>query len=234
MAVSSRAQALSRAATIWPVNGVPYSMSTIHQPDGYRQDCSGFVSLCWGLPTPGEDTQSLVTEGWMYEIPIATLQAGDAIGKCGPGTLGPVGHIQLFERWTTTGLVIWEQSGGRSGPWHHTIKAITPGYRAYRLAGIDGGATPAPPEPEDDMALYLVSAPGDPAVWLSDGLSRRGIHNAEEIQGWLNLGARRFVDVDLSWYGEPIGSAPVVVEVDAAAVRAAVRAELDATKLAGA
>lgn len=135
----ARSAVLTRAATIWPTGGVPYSQSTIHQPDGYRQDCSGFLSLCWAIPAGqwgGENTESLVGEGWMVEIPTDQLQPGDAVGMCGPGTLGNAGHIQLFDGWTTGGLVIWEQAGGTWGPTHRTIKRITPGYKAYRFTGI--------------------------------------------------------------------------------------------------
>lgn len=196
----SRVQAVARAATVWTPGTVPYSQARNHQPDGYRQDCSGYVSMCWGLAAPGESTVTLVTKGLMAEVPAGQLQPGDAIGLCGPGTAGNAGHIQLVEAVTATGLVIWEQAGGTAGPTRRTIKRPTPGYKAYRLATID-----TPSTVEDDMAaLFLVSAPGDPAVWLSNGIQRRGVHNEAEIKGWLMLGARRFENVDLSWYGDPV------------------------------
>jgi len=137
----TRIEALRRASSIWSPGTVPYSQVLRHQPDGYRQDCSGYVSMCWAIPSSpwgGENTESLVTEGWMSEVPADQLQPGDAIGMCGPGTLGDAGHVQLFEAWTAGGgLVIWEQAGGTVGPTRRTIKRITPGYRAYRFRGFD-------------------------------------------------------------------------------------------------
>jgi hypothetical protein len=157
----TRAVVLERAATIWPYQTVPYSMTRIHQPDGYRQDCSGFASLCWAIPPGqwgGENTESLVTKGWMSEIAKADLLPGDAVGLCGPGTLGAAGHIQIFERWTDTGLVIWEQAGGTVGPRKRTIKAIAAGYRAYRFRDIG----PAKPPQEDDVSVKLINVTTGP------------------------------------------------------------------------
>jgi len=109
--------------------------------------------MCWKTPPPGENTVTLVTRGFMKEIPVSDLQPGDAIGLCGPGTAGDDGHIQLFDGWTTNGLHIWEQAGGVNGPVRREIKRITPGYKAYRYVAI----TPTPPVPplppieEDDV-----------------------------------------------------------------------------------
>lgn len=76
-------------------------------------------------------------------------------------------------------------------------------YAAITGTGPQGG--------DEDMAtLFLVSAPGDPGVWISNGIQRRGISSQAEAEGWLNLGAIRFENVDLSWYGSPVGS-PVPV-----------------------
>ena len=56
---------------------------------------------------------------------------------------------------------------------------------------------------EDDM-LYLVNAPGDPGIWMSNGITRRPVGTQAEAEGWLMQGPSRVVrytDVDLSWYG---------------------------------
>lgn len=192
----ARSTVLTRAATIWPTGSVPYSQVTIHRPDGYRQDCSGFLSLCWAIPPGqwgGENTESLVTEGWMSEIPVADLQPGDAVGMCGPETLGNAGHIQLFDGWTGAvggGLVIWEQAGGTSGPTHRTIKRITPGYRAYRFRDI---ADAEPPQREDDDMSVKLIAPD---------------------QGWGKGGVYKLYPTDLGMALEPLaGELGVAVQL---------------------
>jgi len=137
---------MGRAATVWKPGTVAYSQSTIHQPDGYRQDCSGYVSMCWALPLNapgswgGQNTVSLVTLGYMHEITPGDLRAGDAVGKCGPGTAGNDGHIQLVESYNpaTGSVVIWEQAGG-GGPARRSLKRIPVGYKAYRYQAIEAG-----------------------------------------------------------------------------------------------
>lgn len=154
----TRKQVIARAASMWPANGVPYSQDTIHQPTGYRQDCSGFVSMCWAIPpnaAPGGwgglSTVTLVTGGWMYEISPSDLRPGDAVGICGPGSAGDDGHIVLFERWASdaeneSAYWMYEQAGGRKGPVHRVVEYPYGGpygaWRAYRFRDItDGGET---------------------------------------------------------------------------------------------
>lgn len=70
----------------WVDKNVPYNKGY----DGYRSDCSGFVSMCWGLPRPGHTTSSLpgVTRG----INKNDLNAGDALLCAGT-------HVTLFVSW---------------------------------------------------------------------------------------------------------------------------------------
>ena len=151
----TRSEVLQRAQTVWPMGRVPYSQTRIHQPDGYRQDCSGYVSMCWAIPltAPGSwggmNTVSLVTDGWMHEIKPGDIKPGDAIGRCGPGTAGNVGHVQLFTGWLTTTdhsdshYYCLEQTGGGAGP-NKRLHDWPSGYRAYRFKDIA--------DSEDDMA----------------------------------------------------------------------------------
>lgn len=153
----TRSETIRRAATMWAANSVPYSQDTIHQPDGYRQDCSGFVSMCWGIPASaapggwgGLNTVTLLTGGWMFEISPGDLMPGDAVGICGPNTGGDDGHIVLFERWASDAenedrYWAYEQAGGGPGPRHRIISYPYDGsggtWRAYRFRDItDGGS----------------------------------------------------------------------------------------------
>jgi hypothetical protein len=154
----TRRQVIARAASMWPANSVPYSQEAIHQPTGYRQDCSGFASMCWAIPpnaAPGGwgglSTVTLVTGGWIYEISPSDLRPGDAVGICGPGSAGDDGHIVIFERWASdaeneSAYWMYEQAGGRKGPVHRVVEypygGPTGAWRAYRFRDItDGGET---------------------------------------------------------------------------------------------
>lgn len=93
---------------------MPYSMSgSTHQ--GYRNDCSGFVSFAWNLRDPrvpkGADTTML---GSTFAVPITKEQLlpGDILLKPKAGAFG---HVVLFEAWANqehTELWVIEQVGG--------------------------------------------------------------------------------------------------------------------------
>jgi len=83
-----RRDVIHRAKT-WTKRRIPYSQ--VGYRNGYRRDCSGFVSMAWGLP------YNLVT--WTIplvakRIPKADLAPGDVL-------LNPVGdrHVVIFEKW---------------------------------------------------------------------------------------------------------------------------------------
>ncbi|MGP9539497.1 SH3 domain-containing protein [Brachybacterium sp. AOP43-C2-M15] len=109
-----RQEVLDRGQT-WVDRGVPYSMEDYtHGPDGrqYRTDCSGFVSMAYGLDT----SYSTVTLPEHFtEISKGDLQPGDIIGNLGPGSGGAAGHVVIFTGWTDdsqTTFGVIEQAGG--------------------------------------------------------------------------------------------------------------------------
>ena len=156
----TRGEVISRARTAWRPGTVVYDQGQLHD-SGYRQDCSGYVSMCWGIPPSekggwgGQSTVTLVTNGYMREIPPADLLPGDAVGVCGPGTGGDAGHIVIFERWANDDPAnddywLWEQAGGPPGPQNRVVTYPYGGpwgdWKAYRFRDItEGVATPQPP-----------------------------------------------------------------------------------------
>lgn len=164
-----RSEIMRRARTVWPMSGVPYSQSSLHNPDGYRADCSGYVSACWAIPLAGTwggpNTVTMVADGWMHEIPADALREGDAVGWCGPGTAGDAGHVRLFLRWFNDNPndnrhYVLEQSGGRSGP-HESLVNWADGYRAYRFRDVVEDQAPAVthPYPLTSGVYGLISDP---------------------------------------------------------------------------
>jgi hypothetical protein len=89
-----------KRARVWVENKVPYgSFDDIRENDlynGYRADCSGFVSYAWALNPPGNNTTTLLTSQYARSIDISELSPGDAINN---GRGGEDGHVVLFVRW---------------------------------------------------------------------------------------------------------------------------------------
>ncbi|MDH6128920.1 hypothetical protein [Kitasatospora sp. GP82] len=56
---------------------IGYSQSAF--TNGYRDDCSGFVSAAWGLETPGLNTWGLMESSVAHRITKDDLQPGDAL-----------------------------------------------------------------------------------------------------------------------------------------------------------
>lgn len=104
--------------------------------------------MCWAIPPGsggGENTVTLVSEGWMHEISPSQLQPGDAVGVCGPGSSGNAGHIVLFEKWynadpNDSRYWMYEQAGGQRGPIHRAATYPYGGsvgsWKSYRFKDI--------------------------------------------------------------------------------------------------
>lgn len=102
----TRTRVLFRAKYGWPRKSVPFDQNAFHQPDGYRQNAAGFVSMCWDIPltsprnTGGPNIVTLATDGYAIEIDRDELKPGDAIGYLGPDAIDADGGvIVLFDRW---------------------------------------------------------------------------------------------------------------------------------------
>jgi VCBS repeat protein len=106
----SRSQVLLRSQS-WIDARVPYSQSACHtnQYGSYRTDCSGFVSMAWGLRVSYTTSDIHLVS---HTIPRSELRPGDALND--PGS-----HIALFLRWEDaahTRPVVREQAGPNGSP----------------------------------------------------------------------------------------------------------------------
>ncbi|MDH2390511.1 peptidoglycan-binding protein [Streptomyces sp. HNM0663] len=132
----TRAEIINRAKK-WVAAKVPYSMEK-YWSDGYRQDCSGYVSMAWNLPG-NEWTGSLAL--FATKISREDLQPGDILLFHNPlnPTIGS--HVTIFGGWTDYThdyYVAYEQTPP------HTRKQATPmaywtnsdSYVAYRYKGL--------------------------------------------------------------------------------------------------
>ena len=111
----SGATAVARAK-VWTDKHLSYSMSRTY--GGYRTDCSGLVSMAWGLPKPGAVTNTMPRLG--HYISKSSLKRGDAVLN---SSAGASGHVVLFDKWANdahTRYWVYEESGS-GGAQHHVI-----------------------------------------------------------------------------------------------------------------
>lgn len=141
--VVTRADIIARART-WVTAQVPYS-TTAYWSDGYRQDCSGFVSMAWNLGT-NEWTGSLASFG--VRVTKDQLRPGDILLRHNSADPAGGSHVVLFGGWTDpahTHYTAYEQTPP------HTRKQTTPyaywsnarHYVPYRHRGLAVGSRTA-------------------------------------------------------------------------------------------
>ncbi|MFD4377769.1 peptidoglycan-binding protein [Streptomyces sp. NPDC058486] len=140
---TTRTEIINRAKT-WVTAQVPYSMEK-YWSDGYRQDCSGYISMAWNLSS-NEWTGSL--DRFAVRIDRTELQPGDILLFHNPANPTRGSHVTIFGGWTDythTSYIAYEQTKPR------TRKQATPmaywensgRYVAYRYKGLAGGSTGA-------------------------------------------------------------------------------------------
>ncbi|MER5205920.1 peptidoglycan-binding protein [Streptomyces sp. NPDC002825] len=144
---TTRAEIINRAKT-WVSAQVPYSMER-YWSDGYRQDCSGYISMAWNLRS-NEWTGSL--DRFAVRIDRTELQPGDILLFHNPANPTRGSHVTIFGGWTDythTSYIAYEQTKPR------TRKQATPmaywensdRYVAYRYKGVVSGGTGGGSEP---------------------------------------------------------------------------------------
>ncbi|MGW0824167.1 peptidoglycan-binding protein [Streptomyces sp. NPDC002845] len=157
---TTRAEIINRAKK-WVATGVPYSM-TSYWSDGYRQDCSGYVSMAWNLGG-NEWTGSLGT--YAERIPKEELQPGDILLFHNPQDPQDGSHVTIFGGWTDythTYYLAYEQTRP------HTRKQSTPygywsnaaRYEPYRYKGLVAGSGGAPGAPDTPDVKPVTRYPG--------------------------------------------------------------------------
>ncbi len=126
----SRDTIIARAQR-WVDLKVPYSQTTTFE--GYRTDCSGFVSMAWALPVPGRSTRNLAEV--CTPITKDDLQPGDMMLLEGS-------HAAIFAGWANPERTVWrslEQSSSNSGAVARLIPYPWWGgtaYLPYRYKGV--------------------------------------------------------------------------------------------------
>jgi hypothetical protein len=117
----TRADMIAKAK-VWVANKVPYNQGGDYE--GYREDCSGYVSMAWGLEKPGRTTETL--PGVSKQITKAELLEGDVL-------LCTSEHVVLFGGWANaekSQYVSYEETRPGEG----TVSRVTPYPYWYNTA----------------------------------------------------------------------------------------------------
>jgi hypothetical protein len=109
----SRADIIARAK-VWVANKVPYNQGATYQ--GYREDCSGYVSMCWDSSQPGHVTSTIPQIA--KPISKGELQPGDCL-------LYAAEHVVLFGGWTDSSQSEY-QAYEETKPGEGTVTRPTP------------------------------------------------------------------------------------------------------------
>ncbi len=144
----TRSQVMKRAK-VWVDRKVPYSQSGRYQ--GYRRDCSGFVSMAWKLNS-SYTTRSLSSKG--KRVAISSLKVGDAV-------LIPGRHVSIFGGWKNKAKrQYWayeETTWGSHAK--KRVRSIPSNAHALRYKGIT--VAKAKPKPKPAPAPTVVTSPAD-------------------------------------------------------------------------
>jgi len=100
------------SAQAWVNAKVPYNQDATY--GGYREDCSGYVSMCWEASKPGYTTETLPQIA--HAISRADLQPGDVL-------LCTSEHVVLFGGWVDSDNYIGYEE---TQPGQGTIKSSVP------------------------------------------------------------------------------------------------------------
>lgn len=138
---------INRARTWLTANNggpVPYSMERTWK-DGYRQDCSGFVSMALGLGKPGLNTVGLADSGSGVTkrlSSVSQLKKGDLLIDYSTSD-GDFRHVVIFEKWANTAhSAYWAyEQRGTYGTTHRQLKygIGSDNYDPFRPVKLGGG-----------------------------------------------------------------------------------------------
>lgn len=138
-ASAGRKKAVQRGFA-WLDDDVPYSQSASHE--GYRTDCSGFVSMCWSLGRSSNTSAFYSGDANKRLGSYDDLVVADALVK--------QGHVVLFLGWNDaakTGACVLEQASTASDMQFRVrtrSSLVSDGYKAIRANSLAGETAPEP------------------------------------------------------------------------------------------
>ncbi|MFI1714074.1 peptidoglycan-binding protein [Streptomyces litmocidini] len=176
---TTRAEIINRAKT-WIAAQVPYSMEE-YWSDGYRQDCSGYISMAWNLRS-NEWTGSL--DRFAERIGRAELQPGDILLFHNPANPTRGSHVTIFGGWTDythTSYIAYEQTKPRTRKqatpmayWENSDRYVPYRYKGVVSGSAGGGAEAAEATPFPGAGKFGPGADNAYVTQLGQLLVERG------------------------------------------------------------
>lgn len=181
-------------AQSWTSVNVPYSQSCMYSNryGTYRTDCSGFVSMAWGLPysyntyalNPNEPGNANLT----HVIPWSQLQPGDAL----IADNSQVGHVTLFTGWQNSAHTIFTVSEEEDTQYGTVVRPNRPvsyyqaaGYSPIRYNNFQTGST----APVSDLGGSVVnSMPGETDFLSATSANQVRWNEFDTASGWQPVG----------------------------------------------
>lgn len=142
----------------WLDESVPYSQTASH--DGYRTDCSGFVSMCWSLEASSNTSAFYSGKGNTRLGSYEDLDVADALVR--------QGHIMLFLGWNDDdhdGACVLEQASTASDMQFRVRTRASleaDGYKPIRATNLSGGSGTSADGNVTPQASEATGDPGDP------------------------------------------------------------------------
>ena len=149
--VASGKNWMTNNADTWLNPPVYYSQSDYH--NGYRQDCSGYVSMAWAL---GTSAVTWTIPNYAHQIDKSELQAGDVL-------LNVDEHVLIFDAWTDgSQTYYWAYEQTPPQTIYHSVQyPYWSGYGEYvpyRLNGVQAGGSFTVPAPFNATAIAAEKA----------------------------------------------------------------------------
>ena len=161
-APNAERRAIIQRALKWVSDGVLYSQTATHE--GYRRDCSGFVSMAWQEAKPGASTAGLAPYDTSISKAISwsEIQTGDAVNV----RAGAHHHVMLWGMWLdkakTQACIIQENHTGTPANIKAYAASYVKTYNPIRAKGIAAASSSAPDPSADDPAGTDDPAATDP------------------------------------------------------------------------
>lgn len=194
---------------IWTQAGSPYKVAApnlyvVHYCTTKRIPNLGTLGNQAHLDaTPPEDHTPYSDTAWPNRLPLTTPVDGTRYWVCASDHANEHGLGDAILRDARAGLLPWLkymnvagrsyayadgfQHGAPNGDQHiHLSTFDDPDSLMYDPTGWDPLAG-IPPLKEEPEMRWLIRAPGNPAVYLSDGLTRRWLQDGPEYKFWLTL-----------------------------------------------
>ncbi|WIX90394.1 hypothetical protein [Amycolatopsis sp. DG1A-15b] len=159
----TRSQVVARAQSWLNVGGIPYSQNRCYRNSygDYRTDCSGFVSMAWGLGGSGSAFWTGNLGDVSTVIPRSALKPGDALLRHENNP--SVDHVALFLSWEDaahTRPVVIEQTGSSGTIQRTWSQSNAANYTPVRYDHILDGGVP-------DLGVFDFFLSDDPASSVS-------------------------------------------------------------------